>query len=924
MSSKIEFRLLGPVEVLRDGEPVSLGAPKQRALLAELLLHRGQVLGRAELIDALWGEQAPESATASLQVYVHGLRRALGADRIETRGNGYRVVAGEDELDVDRFEALVAGGAAALERGAAGAAGDDLYGALALWRGSPLADLGDQPVARSAAVLAERRLVALELLGDAELELGNHDAVLARIEQLIAEQPYRERLREQWILALYRAGRQKDALDAYRSTRSLLIEELGVEPGSALQELERAVLRQDPSLAGPARPSRASRLPSAPTPLVGRRLEVAAVAASLRRDDVRLVTLTGPGGVGKTRLALAVAEELTPELPDGVVFVDLAPVSDAALVADVIAESLDVAEGADDAVAAAAQHLRGRSPLVVIDNFEHVLTAGPNVSALLAATSGLRILVTSRVPLRLSAEHEYPVPTLAPGDAVELFTQRAAALDPGFAVSGANATSVGEVCRRLDGLPLAIELAAARTRVLSPAALAERLAQALELLTEGARDLPERQRTLRATIDWSYRLLEEPERALLARLSVFAGGVTLESGEAVGGSALLRQLAALVDNNLLRRTAADPPRFAMLETIREYALEQLEANGEADEYARRHAEHFLALGEAANKIIGAGGAGYERGFDTLEADHDNLRAALTWASNAGEVAIEGRLVIALRWFWMVRGHSREGRSAFERAIADIRGGDPALLASVLADGGTFPYRQGDLADARLLWTEALALYRELDDPDGIARCIAELGSVATMEGNFDAAVEAYRESRELFLELGRPQRAAVALSNLAAIAELQGDHETAASLGELGVAEQRELGDLDGLAVSLHNLARSRLALGELARARALLAESFELAEQLGYREVIAYSLETSAELAFAAGGHEQAARLLGAADELFEAIGVELRGTEREGYERTLAAVAESLGTGQVDALLTDGRSLDLSAAVREALADR
>jgi predicted ATPase/DNA-binding SARP family transcriptional activator len=924
LSSKIEFRLLGPVEVLRDGEPVSLGAPKQRALLAELLLRRGQVVGRGELIDALWGERAPESATASLQVYVHGLRRALGADRIETRCNGYRVVASEDELDVGRFEALVNGGVAALARGAAAAAGDDLRAALALWRGSPLADLGDQPVARNAAVLAERRLVALELLGDADLELGNHDAVLSHIEQLIAEQPYRERLREQWILALYRSGRQKDALDAYRSTRSLLIEELGVEPGAALQELERAVLRQDPSLAGPARSSPASRVPSAPTPLVGRRLEVAAVAASLRRDGVRLVTLTGPGGVGKTRLALAAAEELAPEVPDGVVFVDLAPVSDAALVADVIAASLDVAEGADDAVAAAAQHLRGRSPLVVIDNFEHVLAACPDVSALLAATSGLRILVTSRVPLRLSGEHEYPVPTLAPSDAVELFTQRAVALDPAFVVSGANATSVDEVCRRLDGLPLAIELAAARTRVLSPAALAERLAQALELLTQGARDLPERQRTLRATIDWSYRLLDEPERALLARLSVFAGGVTLESAEAVGGKALLPQLAALVDNNLLRRTAADPPRFAMLETIREYATEQLEAKGEADEYARKHAEHFLAVAEAANEIIGAGGAGYEHGFDTLETDHDNLRAALTWASSAGEVAIEGRLVIALRWFWIVRGHSREGRNAFERAIIDTRDDDPALRASVLADGGLFPYRQGDLVQARAIWTEALALYRELDDADGIARCIAELGSVATMEGDLDAAVEAYRESRELFLELGRPQRAAVALSNLAAIAELRGDHETSASFGELAVVEQRELGDLDGLAVSLHNLSRSRLALDELAAARALLAEAFELADQVGYREVTAYSLETSAELAFAAGEHQRAARLLGASGELFELIGIELRGTERDGYERTLAAAVDSLGAEQLEELLTEGRSLELAAAVREALAIR
>ena len=907
--------------MLRDGEPVALGAPKQRALLAELLLHRGEVLGRAHLIDALWGEEAPDSAAASLQVYVHGLRRALGSERIETHGDGYRLAADADELDLDLFEARLARGARALEDGSAAAAADDLRGALDLWRGSALAGLADQPVARSAEALDERRLVALELRNEAELRLGRHDLVLADIDELIAEHPYRERLREQWILALYRGGRQKDALDAYRSTRALLIDELGVEPGVNLQELERAVLRQDPSLAPPALRAPDVRLPSPPTPLVGRRLEVAAVGALLSRDEVRLVTLTGPGGVGKTRLALASAEEHARELADGAVFVDLAPVTDAGLVAGAIGQAFDVAETAEDPMASVADHLQERALLLVVDNFEHVHEAALDIVALLAATSDVKVLATSRVPLRLSGEHEYPVPALELDDAVDLFAERARALDPSFAVTDTNVAYVAEVCRRLDGLPLAIELAAARTRVLPPAALAARLGQALDLLTEGALDVPERQRTLRATLDWSYRLLNESERALLARLSVFAGSVTLEAAEAVIGYGVLDDLAALVDNNLLRRTTADTARFAMLETIREYATEQLTERGESQLYARRHAEHFLAVAEAANALIVAADAGHEAGYDTLTADRDNLMAGLAYAVDTHDVELEARLVLALRWFWLVRGFAREGGVAFEGAVARTHDADDRLRASVLAGAGTFPYRRGDLPRARQLWEEALALYRALEDRDGIARCIAELGGVATHEGDLEAATAAYLESLPLFEELGQGLRASIALGNLAAIAELGGEHETAAEYGERAVTEQRSLGDLDGLAVSLHNLARVRFSLGERADALKLLDEALTLGERLDYRELIAYALETSAELALDAGQAERAALLLGASTEQFDLIGVEMSGTEREGYDRTLAALTESLGAEQVAALVANGRELDVPDAIREAL---
>jgi len=919
----IEFRLLGPVEVSVDGQTVPLGAPKQRALLAELLLHHGETVTRAHLIDALWDEEAPEKAASALQVYIHGLRRALGKERIETQGSGYRIRIEPTELDVERFETLLDQAARALAGGSAEAAASGLDRALGLWRGSALADLGGQPTQRAGEALDERRVVALELRNEAALRLGRHDEVLAQIEQLIDEHPYRERLREQWILALYRAGRQKDALDAYRDTRTLLIDELGVEPGPALQELERAVLRQDESLAASPAPSAAPlRLPTPPTRLVGRRLELVAVTALVR--DVRLVTLTGPGGAGKTRLALAAAAELGAELPGGALFVDLAPITDASLVLQTIADALEVPETADEPVAALAAHIGGREQLVVLDNFEQVQAAALDVGALLTATTGLRVLVTSRVPLRLSGEHEYPVPPLPIDDAVKLFADRARALDPGFAVGDTNVAHISHVCRRLDGLPLAIELAAARTRVLPPAALAERLTESLDLLTEGARDLPARQQTLRATLDWSYQLLADDERALLARLSVFAGGITLEAIEAVVGAGSLPALATLVDNNLVRRIASDTPRFALLETIRDYAAEQLRARGERAEFARRHAEYFVAAAESADEQITSGGEGYDEAFRQLDEDHDNIRAAFDWAAGAGEVELEARLVTAQRWYWLVRGHLREARSTFDRANEDARGADDSLRASLLAGGGSFSYRQGDLDAAREVWGEALALYWKLEDKDGVARCIAELGGVAVAAGDFDAGAEAYREAYALFVELGRTQRASIALANLAAIAEHQGDHKGASEYGEQAVREQRASGDHDGLAVSLHNLARSRSNAGDLVRARELLAETFELAERLGYREVIAYSLETAGELAFVEGDGERAARLLGAADELFDAIGAEMGVAERTGYERTLAALDPSLGAARVAALVSEGRTLSQQDAIAVALTGR
>jgi predicted ATPase/DNA-binding SARP family transcriptional activator len=933
-----EFRILGPLEAVVDGRPLGLGAPKQRALLAELLVNRGRVVPRSRLIDALWGEEAPEAAAASLQVYVHGLRRALGADRIETQGIGYRVRLEPGELDLERFEQLVERGSRALESGSPAAAAEDLRAALALRRGTPLGDLGEQPVAQAAApYLEERCLEAVELRNDAELALGRHETLLPELEQLIREHPYRERLREQQMLALYRAGRQKEALDAYRVARRTLHNDLGVDPGPALQELERAVLRQAPHLAPPARAAAGvARLPRPPTKLVGRRLEVAAVTGLLRGEDARLVTLTGPGGTGKTRIALAAAEELAPGLELGAAFVDLAPLTEPDLVGPAIAQALRVPETADGLAAAVADHVGARSLLLVVDNFEQVLDAAPVVSSLLGAVPRLRVLATSREALRLYGEHEYLVPPLpvppvdlppfeeaVANDAVRLFTARARAVDPSFALTEANLADVATICRRLDGLPLAIELAAARTRLLAVRELALRLGQALDLLTEGARDLPPRQQALRSTLDWSYRLLPEPERALLARLAVFAGGLTLEAADVVvrDGDGVLDGVAALVDANLLRRLGdrGASTRYAMLETIRAYGLERLRAAGDEEEVARRHAEYFLATAEDAGERLS--GAGYDDALATLDAEYDNLRTALVWASSSGAVEIEARLVAALRVYWSIRGHLREAHGFFQHAVDASAHADDSVRAHVRANGGAIAYRLGDVETARTWWEEALELYRRLDDADGSSRCIAELGGVAIVEGDLDRAVQLYLESSRLFEELGQRVRLAIAFSNLGAIESMRGDYEPSLRYAEHALELQRELGDADGTAVTLQNLARTRLTIGDMDEAAALLGECLELAGRLGYKEVLAYGLATAGELAHADGDSERSARLLGAGAALFDAIGVEMQGEEREGYERTTDALRSAIGGARLDELLAAGAALPVEDALREAV---
>jgi predicted ATPase/DNA-binding SARP family transcriptional activator len=940
-----EFRILGPLEVLVDGRTVRLGAPKQRALLAKLLLARGAVVSRDRIVDGVWGEEPPESVATSLQVYVHGLRRALGAERIERHGSGYRARLAHGELDLERFEGLVERAERALAVGDADDAAADVQAALALWRGPALADLADEPVgAAEAGPLEDSRLRALELRNDAQLALGEHGALVGELERLIADEPYRERLREQYVLALYRSGRQKEALEAYQAARRMLAEELGVEPGNRLRELERAILRHDSALAGP-KPSQPARLqlPAPATALIGRRLEVAAVVALLRTGDVRLVTLTGPGGTGKTRLAIAAAEELAPQLRHGAVFVDLAPVRDPGLLLPTIAHALEVQEGEVSLAEALAEHLRERRILLVLDNLEQLLDGVTAISALLAAAPRLRVLATSREPLRLYGEHRYVVPPLAtPGptdalnleglaanDAVRLFLARARAVAPWFSLTDTNGPAVVEICRRLDGLPLAIELAAARADVLAPVELAHGLGASLDLLTGGARDLPPRQQTLRATIDWSQELLTQPERDFFLRLGVFAGGWTLTAAQAVcnpNRDTSKTILASLVAKNLVQPEidSAEEPRYAMLQTIREYARERLNTSDALDEPARRHADFFLELAMEVDTTVRAGGVDPVPLLDRIELEHDNLRAALDHLHDEEDAARELRLASALQYFWVVRGHHSEGRDRLEQALSRKRPIDPHLLAKALASAGRIAYRQGDFEHARDRYTESLAAAREAADDSAIGQALSDLGGVTREAGDHSRAEELYAESAEALRRAGNIIRLGTVLNNSASLCLERGEIARARELAEEGITLQVESGDKEGRIFTAATLAHIALAEGRTNEAVGRLHESLTLAREVGYRDEIAHCLFAIADLTLQRGDAALAARLSGAADAILESVGITLLHSDDKALrERLVAAIERELGADHARAAWEDGKMAppDLADKALEAL---
>ena len=570
----MRFGILGPLEAADEGgRGLVLGGRTQRSVLAILLLHANEVVARDRLIDELWSGSPPASAATSLHAHISRLRRALGEERrIVTTSGGYLIRVADGELDRDRFERLVEEGAGAISRGDWELGSGRLRDALSLWRGPPLSDFRYDSFAQAEiARMEELHVGAVERRIEAELALGRDAQVVGDLERLVREHPYRERLRGQLMLVLYRTGRQADALAAYQAARRTLVQELGIEPSVELRELEQRMLRHDPSLSPPAAqvPLLAvGHLPVPATPFLGRARELSEVTALLGDADRRLVTLTGAGGSGKTRLALRAAHACAEEYPGVAWFVGFADVTDPGLIVPAICQTLGLAEQPDLTPAQRLEgYLRDRELLFVLDNLEQLTTGVGVLAELLAGCPGVRMLVTSREPLHLAGEQQYEVPVLDREDAIELFTARATAVAPNLVIERETAAAV---CERLDRLPLAIELAAARTKALSPAEILDRLEHRVPALASGPRDAPRRQQTLQATIDWSYELLTEKEQRLFTRLAVFAGGCTLEGAEAVCDGEL-DTLVALIDRSLVRAGAG---RYWMLQTLREYALRE--------------------------------------------------------------------------------------------------------------------------------------------------------------------------------------------------------------------------------------------------------------------------------------------------------------------------------------------------------------
>ena len=850
--------------------------PKPRALLVSLLIARGAPVSHERLVDAVWGEHAPAGAAQALQVYVSGLRRA--GLQIERVGSGYRLVV--DRLDATEFDGLVA---LAGQHRAAGRHEEALAAveeALGLWRGSALAGAEDGAELERDR-LEELRVTALEDRADSALALGRMPD-LAQLGQLASEYPLRERLRGLVILGLYRAGRQADALAAYNEIRQAL-DELGLEPGAELRALQGAVLRQDAALAVESESLRERRhLPAPPTSFIGRRQEVDAVT-DLLRSDSRLVTLSGPGGSGKTRVALRAAHELAGDFADGVWFVGLAALVDPALVRPAIAQVLAVAEEALD------DELRSRELLLVLDNYEQLLEAAPLVGELLQVAPRLRVLTTSRARLRLYGEHELEIPPLPAADAEELFASRAAATGRDLPQQAL----VSEICRRLDGLPLAIELVAARTAELTPAELMSSLDDGLDLASHGARDLPERQQTLRAAIGWSHALLGEEEQRLFASLGAFAGGFIREAVDAV--CATSERLAELVAASLVRRS--DDGRYRMLQTVREYAVERLVESGEAEASRRRHADYFLRLGDEL--VAALPGEQVDEAYATFEREHDNFRAALAFAGETGLTEIRFRLAAAASHYWLVRGHLSEGRGWLAETLeapgaAEV---EPLLRAQVLRKLATLEWRQGDFEVAGERAAEALPLLAGEVDENERYRLLILLGCVEFSRRNREGSRDWWEQSAELARTLENEAHLALALSNLGVVAAELEDYEGGIAIYEESIESARRADHREYLAGGFLGLGDMNLRLGRYEAGRAALAESMELYARLGFRDRLASCCVWLAPAPEHDGDLAFAARLLGAAAGIRKQTGASVDWQEQEFLDALVSRLRPALG---------------------------
>lgn len=942
---QLVVELLGDFRAVAGAQPLtSLNTPRLQALFAYLLLHRHSPQGRRHLAFLFWPDSSERQAQTNLRNLIMALRHALPeADRfvsIERQTLQWREGTFID-LDVARFEKALAQATPRLDSSTTQVAdetpgpGDLMHSlqplqrAVDLYTGDLLPSCYDEWILPVREQLRENFLAALTRFVHLLEQNGNIATAILYGQRLVRHDPLREdnyRLVMRLHLAI---GDRAGLANTFRACERVMRRELGVTPSQAtldlLRQAEQLSAQDEGELQQGRRVSRArnasrpsGNLPAQTTPFVGRESHVTALSDSLRRKDVRLVTLTGTAGTGKTRLALQVAHGFVPTskqtrrsagselFADGVYFVALAALAEPneELVLQTIASTLGLAEATSNPLRdTLVQALRDKKVLLVLDNYEHLLATTLVVSDLLAACPNLKVIVTSRALLNLRGEHEYVVlPMIVPShdslarpedllqyETVALFVDRAVQALPSFALGRGNARAVAEICRRLEGLPLAIELAAARVKVLSPEAILSRLDRRLKLLVGGKVDLPPRQRALKTAIEWSYNLLNQVEQTQFRKLAVFSGGCTLEAAEAMVGNGqdstaayALDNITSLVNKSLVSRVDAGTPensvRFTMLETIREYALEKLKEQSEEVALQREHARYFMALAEEAEPHLT--GPLQKEGMDQLEDEHDNFRAALRWASIIGggaqhdeatqEAAEIGLRIAGALWqFWVVRGYHSEGRTQIESALATSRTAGvigkrelQPYMANALYGAGQLALQQDDYISSLAFHEQALSIQRELGDKLGIASSLQSMGFAEQCRGNIPAARTFYEQGLALQREIGDRLGITYSLLYLGSVAHHLGDYEEAQSLFEQCLVIGREIDHKFCVAQVLDQLASIKKAKGHCEDAKSLYEQSLALMQELGHRGGIAEVMSHLASLAFSQGNYEPARSL--------------------------------------------------------------
>jgi predicted ATPase/DNA-binding SARP family transcriptional activator len=936
----VRIHLLGPVTATDGGRGVDLGGRRQRTVLAVLAAHAGRPVSTERLADELWGESPPESAANTVQSYVSRLRGLLGEGSIASTRSGY--VLRHSDIDAREFEELV-------HRSEPGERAERLHHALDLWAGMPFEDVDDTPSIQAERIrLEELRTIALERWADVKLEGGHGNEVILVLEAEAERHPFREGLWMRLIAALAAAGRRADALDAYRRVRTALATELGIEPSRQLQELEEWVLIGD--VAGPAQVlapvprRRADRpLPAPLTSFVGRRHELEQLLAEIERS--RLVTLTGVGGSGKTRLALEAAGRLADRFEDGVAWIELEDVSDSDLVVDSIADALGLAAPPDQVspmsrpphVAAPTlsrleMALSDRHVLLVVDTCDHLVeSVARTFEPLLNSCPSLWVLATSREPLGMMGEVVWEVPALGTSasdsghdDAIELFVERARAVRPDFRLDSSNERIVFEICRRLEGMPLAIELAAARLRVFELGEIADRLDDRLGFLA-GSRSARRRQESLRATLDWSHALLSKAEKLLFGRLSVFRG-FSLEAAEQVASADPLSPertaglLGSLVEKSMVStEPTGESRRFRMLDTLREYAEEHL-VRDELNRLKSAHLDYVTGMAEkCAEELIGPDQVAASR---RLDAEQGNVRAALEWSIEQGHVERGLRLAMAMAGYWSVRGRVGEANEWFSRVLSTPIGEPTAQLARALALAATFAGQAEERASAERHIDEALAMAERLGDERALAVAMFAMGTHRRRNRyGFDAeGIRPLLElSLDLFRGLGDTLGEADCLLELAWLGWWREDFAESAALARESLALYTRVGHIAGMGWSLQAEGQAVSQLGDAARARTLFAEALDIAERLEARPMQAWASFHLGEAIAAEGRPHEAFDRFSVAAGLFEEVSDRWGATVAHGIWGTVARRSDDLATAvrEYGTCLLGARSIDAEGSI-------